>query len=115
MEHLPIYIPVIFVLTTLLTVILLYKAGNYSKPLLITLLLWLGLQAAVGLSGFYIVSNWNSPKICAVAYATCSIDSIAIYYKKKQIIYRRLRCKNINTDPYCTGAGRTYLVLVIPS
>jgi hypothetical protein len=62
MEHLPLYIPITFVLTTLLTVILLYKAGNHSKPLLIIILLWLIVQAAVGLSGFYTISTGIPPR-----------------------------------------------------
>lgn len=62
MEHLPLYIPVTFILTTLLTIALLYKAGNYSKPLMIIVLLWLALQAAIGLSGFYTVSTGVPPR-----------------------------------------------------
>jgi hypothetical protein len=62
MEHLPIYIPVTFIITTLLTAMLLYKAGNYSKPLIVITLLWLAIQAAIGLSGFYMVSSGTPPR-----------------------------------------------------
>lgn len=62
MEHLPAYIPVIFIITTLLAAVLLYKAGNNSKPLIIILSLWLAVQAAVSLSGFYIVSTCTPPR-----------------------------------------------------
>jgi hypothetical protein len=62
MEHLPIYITAVFILTILLAAGLLYKAGNYSKPLITIVLLWLTLQAVIGLSGFYTVSAGIPPR-----------------------------------------------------
>jgi hypothetical protein len=62
MEHLPLYIPITFTITTLLTVSLLYKASNYNKPVIIISLLWLILQAAVSWSGFYLVTTGNPPR-----------------------------------------------------
>jgi hypothetical protein len=62
MEPLPNYINIVFILTTLLTLLLLFKAGNYSKPLIIITVLWLGLQAIVGLSGFYKISSGVPPR-----------------------------------------------------
>ena len=53
MQHLPIYIPAAFITTTLITLLLLYKAARYSKPVIIITLIWLALQTALGLSGFY--------------------------------------------------------------
>ncbi|NCD68112.1 hypothetical protein [Mucilaginibacter agri] len=62
METLPIYIPATFVITTLLTVALFYKASNYAKPLIIVTLLWLALQTIVSLSGFYKNSSGTPPR-----------------------------------------------------
>ncbi|SHM80517.1 hypothetical protein [Mucilaginibacter sp. OK098] len=62
MEHLPIYISIVFMLTTLLAIGLLYKAANHSKFVLIAAILWLALQAIVGLSGFYTVTNVIPPR-----------------------------------------------------
>ena len=62
METLPIYISTVFVLTTLLTALLLYKAGNNSKLLIIATLTWLALQAAVSLTGFYTITKGNPPR-----------------------------------------------------
>lgn len=53
MENLPIYVSLIFVLTTALTVFLFYKASNGSKASLLLVLLWLAIQMPVSLSGFY--------------------------------------------------------------
>ena len=82
MEHLPLYIPVIFVFTTLLTLALLYKASNYSKPLIITLLLWLALQAAVGLSGFYIISTGMPPRFALLLVPPVLLILILIFTKR---------------------------------
>ncbi len=62
MEHLPIYISTVFIITIFITVLLLYKASNNSKPAIIIILLWLALQAVIGLSGFYTVTNVVPPR-----------------------------------------------------
>lgn len=62
MEHLPFYIEIVFAATVLLTLLLLYKAGNYTKPLIIITIAWLALQAALGLSGFYKVTGGQPPR-----------------------------------------------------
>ncbi|MDB5118195.1 MAG: hypothetical protein JWQ79_3687 [Mucilaginibacter sp.] len=85
MEHLPLYIPVIFVLTTLLTVILLYKAINYSKPVIIILLLWLALQAAISLSGFYLVSTGNPPRFALLLMPPAVLIIILLLIKKGRV------------------------------
>ncbi|MBI2269287.1 MAG: hypothetical protein HYU69_02910 [Bacteroidetes bacterium] len=62
MENLPTYISLVFGLTTILTVGLFYKATNNSKTTLIILLTWLALQTAIGLSGFYTVTDTIPPR-----------------------------------------------------
>jgi hypothetical protein len=63
MEQLPLYILVSFVLTAMLTAAMLYKASRYSNPLLILLLLWLVVQTALGLKGFYLNTNGLPPRL----------------------------------------------------
>jgi hypothetical protein len=67
MENLPLYISIVFGLTTLLTVLIFYQAANRSKTTLVVLLLWLGLQAMVSLSGFYTVTNSVPPRFALLA------------------------------------------------
>lgn len=62
MENLPLYISLIFVLTTMLTVWLFYKAANNSKTTLVILLSWLAAQALIALSGFYTVTYTLPPR-----------------------------------------------------
>jgi hypothetical protein len=62
MQNLPAYIGIVFGLTTLLSVAFFYKASNNSKTTLVILLCWLILQAAVGLTGFYTVTDTIPPR-----------------------------------------------------
>lgn len=62
METLPTYISLIFGLTTILTAALFYKATPKSKVSLLVLLIWLALQAFIGLSGFYQVTDTIPPR-----------------------------------------------------
>lgn len=62
MENLPAYISIVFGLTAILTAGLFYKAANNSKITLVILVIWLAIQAAIGLSGFYTVTDTIPPR-----------------------------------------------------
>ena len=62
MENLPTYISLVFGLTTMVAVGLFYKATNNSKATLIIVLIWVSLQAIIGLSGFYKVTDTIPPR-----------------------------------------------------
>lgn len=68
MDKLPVYISIVFGLTTLLTVLLFYKAANNSKITLIILLAWLALQCAVSLTGFYTVTDAFPPRFVFLVF-----------------------------------------------
>ncbi len=53
MENLPLYVSIGIGLTTLLTLIFIYKATHFSKPVVTGIVLWLLLQSIISLSGFY--------------------------------------------------------------
>ncbi len=62
MQNLPIYIHVVFGLTTILTIGIFYKATKNSKTTLTILLTWLTIQTFIGLSGFYTVTDTIPPR-----------------------------------------------------
>lgn len=62
MDHLPFYIPVVFILTTFLTIYLFYSASNKNMKFLIIVLLWLTLQSVIALTGFFTVTNTLPPR-----------------------------------------------------
>lgn len=63
METLPIYIGILFGATTLLTIYLFYKATQKSRVTTLLILLWLIVQAAISLTGFYTHTNTNPPRL----------------------------------------------------
>jgi len=62
LEDLPQYISIVFILTTLLTVFLFCKAVKNPRISLFVLCGWLILQAIVGYSGFYTVTDTLPPR-----------------------------------------------------
>lgn len=62
MEHVSIYISILFMATTVVTVGLFYKATHYSTRTLFLLASWLILQAFIGFSGFYTLTSALPPR-----------------------------------------------------
>jgi hypothetical protein len=63
MEVIPLSIQLLFAGSALLSVVLFWRATHFSKPVLYVLLFWIGLQAALGLKGFYLETDTFPPKI----------------------------------------------------
>src|SRR5262245_36503635 len=62
MENVPLYVSIIFMLTTAITIYIFYYATRRSKTILTVIVLWLALQSIVGISGFYTVTNTTPPR-----------------------------------------------------
>ena len=62
MNNLSIIISILFVIITLLTVWQFYNAANKSKAVIVFLSVWLLLQAVIGLTGFYQVTQSFPPR-----------------------------------------------------
>jgi hypothetical protein len=62
MEDLPLHVSLIFILTTIITVLLFYKASNYSRWTITLLSLWLLIQALISRSGFYLETTSVPPR-----------------------------------------------------
>jgi hypothetical protein len=63
MEHLPVYIYIIFGVATLLAVLLFYKAAGNSRLYAMIVLIWLAIQAIASLNGFYTRGDTTPPLI----------------------------------------------------
>jgi len=63
MENIPFYISVAFGLILLLALIIFYKAAHNSRSFLTIILLWIIIQSALSLSGFYTLSDTTPPRI----------------------------------------------------
>ena len=95
MEGLSGYVYVVFILTTLLTVWLICKAANYSKPLAIVTLLWLALQAVVSLSGFYTVTSVMPPRFGLLLLPPVVGIAGLFFYKKGRDFIDRFDVKTL--------------------
>src|SRR6478609_3148347 len=61
-ESLPLFVSIIFILTTLLTLWLFAKAAYYSKLTIFIAALWLSIQGFIGLSEFYLRTDTTPPR-----------------------------------------------------
>ncbi|GAB3559095.1 hypothetical protein [Spirosoma fluminis] len=62
-EHLPVYIPIVFGLTVLAGSWLFAKATRYNRTFLVVLTTWIGFQSVMGLVGFYADRTPGLPRI----------------------------------------------------
>lgn len=62
METVPFYVSMVFMLTTILTVAIFYKATSRSTTALALLIGWLALQGLLARTGFYTVTNTIPPR-----------------------------------------------------
>ncbi|MBS1537405.1 MAG: hypothetical protein JST20_06615 [Bacteroidetes bacterium] len=62
MENLPLFIKIIFIITTIVTMWLFYKASNNSKITVILMLSWVVVQSVISISGFYTVLPATPPR-----------------------------------------------------
>lgn len=68
MVHLPIFIPVLFVLTAALTLGFFYKASHQYKKSLLIIAAWLFIQAGLSLTGFYLKTDGTPPRFALLLF-----------------------------------------------
>jgi hypothetical protein len=87
MEHLPIYIRIVFELTVFLTLLLFYKATHRSSPVLLAVLIWLVLQSVLSLEGFYTVASGVPPRFMLLILPPLVVIILLFFTKKgKQFV-----------------------------
>ena len=94
MNNLPIYINIVFVIATIITIGFFYKAARNSQTVLAIIFAWVIIQTVLGLKLFYTVTNTVPPRIMflgvpplltiAILFATAKgrtfIDALNIKY-----------------------------------
>ncbi len=63
MQSFSILLPAGFILTTILSIYIFYRASDRSKPILIILFTWASVQGLVSLSGFYQNTQTTPPRV----------------------------------------------------
>ena len=66
MEKMPVFISIIFILTTLLTVYFFIRCCRFTKAGIILLSVWITGQAIISWSGFYLVTDTIPPRLVAL-------------------------------------------------
>lgn len=95
MENLPVYISIVFILTTFLAVYLLYKASYYDKTVPIVLAAWLAVQAALGLSGFYTITTGQPPRFALLVLPPLVIIGLRFFTKAGRGFIDKLDIKTL--------------------
>jgi hypothetical protein len=87
MNNFPLYISIIFILTTLVAIILFYIASGFLKKTGIIILIWLILQTVLGLTGFYTNTDAFPPRLLFLAApAILFIIILFVTTKGKQFV-----------------------------
>ena len=82
MEHLPWYVAATFGITVLLAIWLFSKAMHYSKPFFIFLLVLIGIQSVLGLSGFYNHVDTMSARFPLLAFPLLAF-CVSLFFTRK--------------------------------
>jgi len=65
-ESLPYYVPVVFILITIITALRFFKAADNSKPTIVILAVWLLIQGLLSFYGFYLDTSSLPPRFLLV-------------------------------------------------
>jgi hypothetical protein len=82
METLPIYIGIIFGLTTLLTIYLFAMATTKSRTVLLILSGWLIIQTVISKTGFYYEHTESMPPAFVLATFPCALTIVLLFVTK---------------------------------
>jgi hypothetical protein len=87
MENLPLYISLLFALTTAFTVFFFYKATHFSRLSLLLVIVWLAVVALVSINGFFTVTNTFPPRFALlVAPPLLLLTAIFITTRGRQFL-----------------------------
>jgi hypothetical protein len=95
MENLPAYTSITFILTTILSIFIFYKAAKNSKIVLIILCAWLVLQAALSLKGFYTIANTVPPRFMLLLLPPLIFIIILFFTESGKIFLDNLNIKTL--------------------
>lgn len=90
MNNLPFYIPITFILITLVTLAFLYFATNKSKTVLIICLVWLIFQALLGNNEFYLITDTIPPRFLVLLLPPLVTIILLFTLKKGQLFLDKM-------------------------
>jgi len=89
MSHLPFYVPAVFVLTTMLTIYLFFRASNKNLRLFVIVAVWMMIQSVIAATGFFAVVHTLPPRLLMlIALPLVAIATLFLTRKGKSFIER---------------------------
>lgn len=95
MQNLPIYIDIIFILTTICTLYLFYYSFNKSRIILTISFFWLLIQGFVSFNGFYLKTDTIPPRFIALVLPPLLTIIIFLFTKKSKIFINNIDLSNL--------------------
>ncbi|PCJ64781.1 MAG: hypothetical protein COA58_10930 [Bacteroidetes bacterium] len=92
-DNLPLYVTIVFILATLFTLILFYKASNQSKKVLLVSIGWLVLQGVLGFFYFYTNTDGMPPRLVLALFPTFVAMGILFFTAKGKVFIASLNLK----------------------
>jgi hypothetical protein len=86
---------VLFIATTLLSLIFVYQFLKPSKLIFILLLFWLAIQAYLSLNGFYLINNTMPPRFILLVLPPLLFIIILFNYSKGKLFLDQLNLKQL--------------------
>src|SRR5947207_3333524 len=94
-ENLPLYISLDFILVTLVTIFVFYKAAANNKSVLIILFSWLCIQTVLSLNGFYLVTNSIPPRFIFLIAPPLLFMAILFLTKRGRMFLDQMNLKTL--------------------
>ena len=95
MSQLPLYISLLFVLTTALTVFFFYKATHFSKQSLIVIVAWLAITGLIAMSGFFKITNTIPPRFIVLVAPPLLLISTIFFTQQGRCFIDQLSLKTL--------------------
>jgi len=93
MENIPFYVYATFGLTVITTLFLFYRATQNSKGFLVLISIWLFLQSAIGISGFYTITHTMPPRFQLLLLPPLVFTIVQFSTKKGRLFIDSLNLK----------------------
>lgn len=114
MQHLPLILPITFILTTCLTLALLYRAATNGRKLLWLILAWLVLQGTLTLWGFYLNTAGIPPRLVFLLLPPMIMILIGIVFKPNSFDLKSLALLHVVRIPVELVLYGLYIYHTIP-
>ena len=95
MLSIPPYVAILFILTTLLALVFIYRAANRSKTVLVVSLAWLLLQGIISMRGFYENTTTTPPRFVFLVPPALLLILVLFVTKKGRQFIDALKIKTL--------------------